>query len=299
VDSVFFYIFLAVIEINGEFSIRTPLYMAPEVMRNEEISEKVDIYSMGVIMWELLTQQDPFSNHSDYQVFVDAVCNKKERPIIPSWCPESLRTLITSCWNEDLALRPSMREIVTALEDVITDCASIEFQQKIEKLIDDPNGRNFWVTNLKGKFSVPWEEFSSTLYKALALPLPKDPLTKVLPANATLTDLQAAGLNQIRQYAKLGDEQAQKAATEIKRRELGNFTAAYRTFGDTDADAMADDVRTMYCLKAILADNDEEIVTADEFGKLLGWIGPLEFPNIANGFLDRVSFFHSKFSLGA
>lgn len=266
----------------------TPLYMAPEVMRNEEISEKVDIYSMGIIMWELLTQQDPFSNHSDYQVFVDAVCNKKERPPIPSWCPESLRSLITSCWNEDISVRPSMSTIVTLLDEVIADCAAIEYRQKIEKVIDDPVGRNFWVTNIKQKQTVPWEEFAALLYKALNLPLPKDPLTAVLPATASNAELQAAGMNQLRQYAKLGDAQAAKAAAEIKRRELGNFTAAYRTFGDTDADEMADDVRQMYCLKAILADNDEEIVTAEEFGRLLCWVGPLELPNIANGFLDRI-----------
>jgi len=266
----------------------TPLYMAPEVMRKEEISIGVDIYSMGIIIWELLTQEDPFSNHSDYQVFVDAVCNLKERPPIPSWCPDKLRSLIKSCWSENIAERPSMAEIVSAMDPIIEDCALIEFQESIQKVIEDRNARNWWIANLTHKLSVPWEEFAVPLYKSLEIALPKDPLTAVLPENASDADLKSAGLQQLRQFAKLGAQQSTRANAEIKRREAGNFTAAYRTFGDTDADAMADDVRAMYCLKALLADNDEETVSAEDLGKLLGYLGPLEIPNVANGFLDRI-----------
>jgi serine/threonine protein kinase len=61
----------------------TPLYMAPEVMLKDEITPKVDIYSIGIIMWEMYTRQDPFSNHDDYDTFVNAVVHKGERPPIP------------------------------------------------------------------------------------------------------------------------------------------------------------------------------------------------------------------------
>jgi serine/threonine protein kinase len=50
-------------------------------MRKEEITPKVDVYSIGVITWELLTREDPFADHDDYQTFVDAVCNDVNVPL--------------------------------------------------------------------------------------------------------------------------------------------------------------------------------------------------------------------------
>ena len=39
----------------------TVAWMAPEVIRHEPYSEKVDVWSYGVVIWELLTQQRPYS----------------------------------------------------------------------------------------------------------------------------------------------------------------------------------------------------------------------------------------------
>lgn len=42
--------------------------MAPEVIRNEKIDEFADVYSFGVIIWELLTQKIPYSGLSEQQI---------------------------------------------------------------------------------------------------------------------------------------------------------------------------------------------------------------------------------------
>lgn len=42
--------------------------MAPEVLRDEPSNEKADIYSFGVILWELATLQQPWSNLNPAQV---------------------------------------------------------------------------------------------------------------------------------------------------------------------------------------------------------------------------------------
>ena len=120
-------------------------------MRKQEITERVDVYSMGIILWELLTRKDPFSNHDDYDIFVDAVCNKGERPPIPEWCPTRLRTLMTRCWDEDPNVRPTFPEIVTALDDVIADCADLEFASKVDSLVQDSNARVFWKKYFRNK----------------------------------------------------------------------------------------------------------------------------------------------------
>ena len=54
----------------------TPLWMAPEVMLFKPFNEKVDVYSFGIVLWEIVMRQAPFPHHTDYNVFRDAVCNK-------------------------------------------------------------------------------------------------------------------------------------------------------------------------------------------------------------------------------
>lgn len=126
--------------------------MAPEVMKKQEITEKVDVYSVGVITWELLTREDPFADHDDYDTFVKAVCSG-ERPIIPRWCPKSLHKIITTCWQADPTARPTMGEVIVALDSCIKDCEQLDFSRQIDKLVLDLAGRQFWKKCFPSKVS--------------------------------------------------------------------------------------------------------------------------------------------------
>lgn len=44
----------------GSSSAGTPEWMAPELVRNEPFTEKCDIFSLGVIIWELVTLSKPW-----------------------------------------------------------------------------------------------------------------------------------------------------------------------------------------------------------------------------------------------
>lgn len=46
-------------------------YMAPEVLSCEEYSNKVDVYSYGMLLWEIVTRKEPFSeNEFMYEVCI-------------------------------------------------------------------------------------------------------------------------------------------------------------------------------------------------------------------------------------
>jgi serine/threonine protein kinase len=88
---------------------------APEVLANQSYNEKADVYSYGIIVWELLTRQCPYDKMTPIQCAL-AVLNRNQRPEIPKWCPPSLQALIRACWKKDPDERPSFAQILAALD---------------------------------------------------------------------------------------------------------------------------------------------------------------------------------------
>ena len=83
----------------------TVQWMAPEVLANGSYDEKADVYSFGIIVWELLTRECPYEGMSPIQVAL-SVLNRDKRPQIPKWCPPQLHSLIKSCIKKDPSKRP-------------------------------------------------------------------------------------------------------------------------------------------------------------------------------------------------
>ncbi|CAL0303843.1 unnamed protein product [Lupinus luteus] len=91
----------------------TPEWMAPELIRSELFTEKCDIFSLGVIMWELSTLSRPWEGIPAERV-VYAVANEGSRLEIPEG---PLSRLISECWAEPNE-RPSCEEILSRLVDI-------------------------------------------------------------------------------------------------------------------------------------------------------------------------------------
>merc|ERR1719272_129355 len=68
-------------------------WMAPEVIREETIGLKCDVYSYGIVLWELLTREIPFSDMPLVQV-VWAVAECDERPELPSTFPAGFHAIV-------------------------------------------------------------------------------------------------------------------------------------------------------------------------------------------------------------
>lgn len=95
--------------------IGTAQWMAPEVISGQEYNEKADVYSYGIILWEMLTGDIPFNGMNPVQVGL-AVVRNKARPKIPKMYPGNLRNFIELCWDTDPSVRPDFPRIVGALE---------------------------------------------------------------------------------------------------------------------------------------------------------------------------------------
>eukprot|EP00026_Physarum_polycephalum_P003213 Phypoly_transcript_03223.p1 GENE.Phypoly_transcript_03223~~Phypoly_transcript_03223.p1 ORF type:complete len:636 (-),score=101.66 Phypoly_transcript_03223:501-2408(-) len=103
---------------DGAFRVRNPLditIQAPEVLKSRptRYTEKSDIYSFGLLLWEIVTGQPLFENMEPKKIAAEVL--KGVRPKIPPSCPEPLSGLMSRCWDEDPQLRPIFQEIVKEL----------------------------------------------------------------------------------------------------------------------------------------------------------------------------------------
>lgn len=145
----------------------TPLWMAPEVLMNKPYDESADMYSFGIVLWELVTGSDPFKDITTYSSLLDRVVTGGERPEIPDNCPSKLKALIKACWDQDPKRRPSFEKIIPLFDEIIVD-----------SIIKDPHGRQLWKKNFLSKGSlkerITWKQFVVSFCGYWKEKLPKD-----------------------------------------------------------------------------------------------------------------------------
>ncbi|XP_015121713.1 mitogen-activated protein kinase kinase kinase 13 isoform X1 [Diachasma alloeum] len=93
----------------------TVAWMAPEIIRNEPCSEKVDIWSYGVVLWELLSGEVPYKD-VDSSAIIWGVGNNSLHLPIPASCPEGYKLLVQQCWAAKPRNRPSFKHIEVHLQ---------------------------------------------------------------------------------------------------------------------------------------------------------------------------------------
>lgn len=73
----------------------TYAWMAPEVIKNSRFSKASDVWSFGVVLWELLTSLVPYKGIDDLAVAYGVAVNKLTLPI-PTSCPQEFSMLLNS-----------------------------------------------------------------------------------------------------------------------------------------------------------------------------------------------------------
>ena len=94
----------------------TPAYMAPELFENDAYSDKIDVFSFGLILFELLTGQRAFNEERVYAHIKQLVEGK--RPEIPDTVSPSMQSLIKECWDNHPEMRPPFAEIYRRLRNI-------------------------------------------------------------------------------------------------------------------------------------------------------------------------------------
>uniref|UniRef100_A0AAY5K8V3 Mitogen-activated protein kinase kinase kinase n=1 Tax=Esox lucius TaxID=8010 RepID=A0AAY5K8V3_ESOLU len=98
----------------------TVAWMAPEVIRNEPVSEKVDIWSFGVVLWELLTGEIPYKDVDSSAIIWGVGSNSLHLPV-PTTCPDGFKILMKQTWQGKPRSRPSFRQILLHLDIASAD----------------------------------------------------------------------------------------------------------------------------------------------------------------------------------
>jgi len=107
----------------------TPGWSAPEIYKQDKYTEKVDMYSYGVVLSEMVTGEKPYAGLNQMQIAF-ATVYQGQRPSLPDSIPKQLKTLIKSCWDSVPSKRPSWDKILDALrqiEDFLTDQRQLRY----------------------------------------------------------------------------------------------------------------------------------------------------------------------------
>lgn len=128
---------------NGSFKVNscgTLPYVAPEAMQlDATVDSTVDVYSLGIVMWQLFTMQAPYLGLAPQEV-VTRVLQRGMRPNFPRSCPAPFKMLAESCWAHRPRERPSCDQVVKRLQVILRliDDGSIEDECEFTFKIREP-----------------------------------------------------------------------------------------------------------------------------------------------------------------
>ncbi|GBB91673.1 hypothetical protein RclHR1_19020003 [Rhizophagus clarus] len=94
----------------------TPAYIDPQCHLQDRYkrNKKSDIFSFGMILWELSSGKEPFAGEKDFQVVLKISNGIREKMV--EGTPEWYFKLYTKCWNQEPDERPNIEEVVEILE---------------------------------------------------------------------------------------------------------------------------------------------------------------------------------------
>ncbi|CAB3403579.1 unnamed protein product [Caenorhabditis bovis] len=103
----------------------TAAWMSPEmILQNENLTTATDVWSYGVVLWEILSREVPYKDYKEFRIF-SMITQNGITLAIPESCPQPLKQIMTDCWKMNSKERTGMRRILADLERIEKNAASM------------------------------------------------------------------------------------------------------------------------------------------------------------------------------
>lgn len=105
-------------------AVGTVHFSAPEVLRHEKYTEKVDLFSFGAVCWEMYTRLPIFKNMPQIEVYKSVIDGIM--PPVDDDCDPRFKKLMQECWDTNPANRPAFREVIERLSELVEEAEETE-----------------------------------------------------------------------------------------------------------------------------------------------------------------------------
>lgn len=110
----------------GKCVFRTPVakgkWRSPEeYLKKPNLDEKLDIYSLSLVLWSLQSRRKPFEDISRDQVYADVPQGRRPPVDAMQAYPQAMQELIVECWHTDPLKRPSAAALADRIEVILNE----------------------------------------------------------------------------------------------------------------------------------------------------------------------------------
>eukprot|EP01104_Vermistella_antarctica_P012308 TRINITY_DN3540_c0_g1_i2.p1 TRINITY_DN3540_c0_g1~~TRINITY_DN3540_c0_g1_i2.p1 ORF type:complete len:764 (+),score=118.30 TRINITY_DN3540_c0_g1_i2:1890-4181(+) len=101
-------------------AVGTPMWTAPEVLTKNTYDEKADVFSFGIVMWEVLTREVPYEEANGFEILLEVT--NGSRPTVPQHYETEhplFVALMRRAWSHEPSDRPSFDVVLEELSDML------------------------------------------------------------------------------------------------------------------------------------------------------------------------------------
>ncbi len=149
-------------------------WTAPEVFEAKGYTTKADVYSYGIVLWELWTRQEPYQGLNKAQIIIGVTQNTL-RPALPDEASKKQMTaveseyvaLMTACWAHEPELRPSFAQILERLQGMLNAVEAREGSGTVSPAVNHATSSANHMTELMTSPQFMTQKFRETAVSVL------------------------------------------------------------------------------------------------------------------------------------